>query len=401
MDNDTNDIKDKAKATFASLPRLTPAGWRVMTVTLADGGPHRVDPPLDRRLEAAGMIAADGWRWRATDKGLEAVRALTAMAGDPDARIPVAVRRILARTAPAALADDPDRETRTTAAVHLPADDPDRLRRLAQSPDPEIRATAANRLPEELLDAAFAGERDPDVLATLIRRDPAWAARNLERLIGLTDGEPVPAALLASLPGLDAHAVHLLAAHHVAPGSLWLTHDPDGDDDTPLSDDDAANLLKDANAGLARLALERNPGRVTHDLAAHWCATAADGVIAVLLSHDARHGGGLVDKTMVATLVGRADPDIDLRLARHIDLLDDAQLDTILERADGGTADTLYMAAGRRRWTDRQLTLLDAKCGPNSRFRDDMATAALLLSHLGYDGEHDGPLTLIRPLLAD
>ncbi|KAA8825108.1 hypothetical protein [Bifidobacterium myosotis] len=397
---DTND-NNKAKATFASLPPLTPAGWRVMTVTLADGGPHRVDPPLDRRLEAAGMIAAEGWRWRATDRGLDAVRALTAMAGDPEAHIPVAVRRVLARTAPAALVNDPDRETRTTAAVHLPADDPARLRRLAQSPDPEIRATAANRLPEELFDAAFDGETDPTVLIRLVRRSPAWAARNLERLIGYTDGEPVLAALLASTPGLDAHAVHQLAAHRIAPGSLWLAHDPDGDDDAPLTDDDATALLRDANAGLARLALERNPGRVTHAVAAHWCATAADGVIAVLLSHDARHGAGLVDRTMVATLVGRADPDIDLRLARHIDLLDDAQIDAILERADGGTADTLYMAAGRRRWTDHELALLDAKCGPNSRFRDDLATAAHLLARLGYDGEHDGPLALIRPLLAD
>ena len=394
-------------ATYRDLPKLTETTWTYMLDTdkrYGDKG-FSITGNAWKTPIKNGLIDRDGYSWKITPAGHQAVRALLDMAGNPDAKIPVAIRRTLASYVPDKLLHDPDSLTAFTAFIE--SEDPGRelIETYAKDTNPLYRGAAARKADIGRLEELFSEETDSTVLDDLESRCNGWILDHADVI--LSHGDTRSLLLLANMKELPAELLHRLAVSGKIDGTLYDVHGRHGvynSGSTLLTDEDEAMVVRRGDPDIASRYMRCFDKEILPDeVIDGWMRDGSPELVNAMLGYSNMRSvksAAFLTEARMRILVGRNMPKIDCMLAGHPELLTDGMIDTILERADGLTADRLFFMAENRRWTDYELGLLAAKCAPESHFRYAVQRIAKLVRGLAVNPAGDVVAGLVARELA-
>ena len=392
---------------YRDLPKLSETAWGYMLDTDKRYGDKEfgITGNAWKAPIRNGLIDRDGYSWKITPAGHQAVRALLDMAGDPAARIPVAVRRTLASYVPDKLLHDPDSLTAFTAFIESENPGSELIETYAKDANPLYRGAAARKVDIGRLEELFSKETAPAVLDDLESRCNGWILDHAD--IIAEHGGTSSLLLLANMKDLPAGLLHLLASSGKIDGTLYDVHGQHGvynSGSTLMTDEDEAMVVRRGDPDVvSRYMRCFNKEVLPDEVIDGWMRDGSPELVNAMLGYS--NGSRPEPVAFLAgermrILVERNEPKIDFMLAGHPELLTDGMIDTVLERADGLTADRLFFMAEDRRWTDYELGLLAAKCAPESHFRYAVQRIAKLVRGLAVNPAGDVVAVLVARELA-
>ena len=393
--------------TYRDLPKLTETAWTYMLDTdkrYGDKG-FSITGNAWKTPIKNGLIDRDGYSWKITPAGHQAVRTLLDMAGDPATKIPVAIRRTLASYVPDKLLHDPDGLTAYTAFIESENPGRELIETYARNDNPLHRGAAARKADIGRLEELFSEETDSTVLDDLESRCSGWILDHAEVI--LAHGDVRSLFRLTNMKELSADLLHRLAVSGKIDGTLYDAHGQHGVYNTGrslLSDEDEVMVVRRGGPNIvSRYMRCFNKEVLPDEVIDGWMRDGSPELVNAMLGYS---NGSRPEPVAFLTgermrmLVERNVPKIDFMLAGHPELLTDAMIDTILERADGLAADRLFFMAEDRRWTDYELGLLAAKCAPESHFRYAVHRIAKLVRGLAVNPAGDVVAGLVARELA-
>ena len=393
--------------TYRDLPKLSETAWGYMLDTDKRYGDKEfgISGNAWKTPIKNGLIDRDGYSWKITPAGHQAVRALLDMAGDPAAKIPVAVRRTLASYVPDKLLHDPDSLTAFTAFTESENPGSELIETYAKDANPLYRGAAARKADIGRLEELFSEETDSTVLDDLESRCNGWIFDHA--VVILSHGDARSLLRIANMKELPATLLHRLAVFGKIDGTLYDVHGRHGvynSGSTLLTDDDEAMVVRRGDPDIVSRYMRCFDKEVLPDeVIDGWMRDGSPELVNAMLGYSNMRSvtsAAFLTEVRMRILVGRNMPKIDCMLAGHPELLTDGMIDTVLERADGLTADRLFFMAEDRRWTDYELGLLAAKCASDSHFRYAVQRIAKLVRGLAVNPAGDVVAGLVARELA-
>lgn len=373
---------------YKELPKLTIAQWKWLLKNYDSPEFNELgytnhwyfnNRRMANTLSEAGLIHLDSACCATiSSTGRDVAEQLIDLAGK-DKSIPERLRIVLASYAPNSLLDDPSDRVVAVALEHCETIDREHAARYVNA-DEHVRELVIDRLPVDDLDL-FDSETSLNNILKLECRNPGWIIRHKQHLF---DAQlPGAHQVLASQKNVDSDMVHALAVAGLADYDLWRVHGFSAKDGVArLADVDIRTMLERGNPTFvsAFLNASKEYGRqdeyVTPELIDHWVRSGSPKLIdAVLTDAVITQKGVPFTVEQIGTLAERGD--CNFQLTSLPERYTEAQLNELLEKCDGRSADGVYRnMPSSHRWTDRQLELLDEKTGRDSWFQYQLRAMA-------------------------